>query len=66
LINNIKDKYINAKNIPLITQGRGWKNSEYLDYSIHYIGDVSLKNVIKLSEVLTSTPNDDKIIASKI
>ena len=34
------------KKDPLITQGRGWKNSTHLNYSVSYIGDVTLKNII--------------------
>ena len=54
------------KNDPLITQGRGWKKCKHLDYSISYTGDVSLKNIIKLLEVLTNTIDDDKIKVIKL
>ena len=54
------------KGDPLITQGRGWKNSKYIDYSISYMGDVSLKSIIKLLEALTNTTDDIKIKTIKL
>ena len=54
------------KKDPLITQGRGWKNSTHLNYSISYIGDVTLKNIIKLLETLNDTINDDKTKVAKL
>ena len=50
---------------PLIIQGRGWKKSVYLDYSISYIGDVSLESIIELIEGLANIINDDKINKAK-